>query len=725
MLRRQFPLQRQFDASDCGASALATVMMRFGVYRDIEEIRERVSQTKDGVSILDIEKAAESYHLNTLPVSLTFNELKEKAPFPLIAHWQNQHFVVINAIGSRYVDMGDPALGNIRMPHEKFKQGWLLNQTGAAILFEPTMDFLTMGSNSSNGKGLGVLWNYLLPYRTQISQLLAGLFLISVINIAMPFLTQRLVDYGILAKDIGFIYTVLIAQLFFFTCTILIGSVRNWITLHIVSRVNYRMVTDYLYKLFQMPISYFSGKRSGDLLQRVFDHETIDAFLGNNIASSVFAAFNLTVFSLILFYFDTTVFLFFFIGTISYFLWILLFVRRRKTIDNETFDNDIRNTDILLELFDNIEDILINGSQRRRRRKWQGFQRHIFRTNLNRLSIEEYLNNGSRFINDSKNIIIIIIGAMAVVRNELSLGSLLAIQYVIAQTQTPLREIFDFILKYQEANLAYNRLHEVHSKRPKENRKEVEYLSNKPHIRFKSVGYSYGNNSRFRLQGLNLIFPHGQTTALVGESGSGKTTILKLLLKYAPPLSGEILVDNISLNSIEEENWRKKVAVVMQNGGIFYDSILNNITESDSERPVDNVKLLDSLKLANLEGIVGSLPEGIHTKVGRNGVQLSGGEKQRLLIARAVYKDAPIVILDEATSALDAENERQVIANLEGFLKDRTVITIAHRLSTVKNADNIIVIGKSGVLEQGRHESLLAAKGHYHQLVGNQLEYGI
>lgn len=722
MFRTNYPLQRQFDAMDCGASSLAMVMMQFGIYRDIAEIRERVGQTKNGISILDIEKAAESYHINTLPVSITFDDLKNKAPFPLIAHWRGEHFIVVNKVTGKYVYISDPASGNSRLPYDKFIKDWIQNEsTGAAILFEPTMDFFSLDSNATKSDNLGILWNYISPYRPYVWQLLIGLLMVSLINIAMPFLTQRIVDYGILAKDLSFIYIVLIAQLFFFTCTILISTVRNWITLHVVSRVNYRMVTDYLYKLFQMPISFFVSKQSGDLLQRVFDHETIDSFLGNNTANTLFGLFNLIVFSIILAYFDTAIFLVFLFGTLAYFLWILLFIKKRKKIDNEVFDNDITNTDILLELFDNIEDIMINGSQVRRRRKWQRFQRQIFHTNINRLSIEEYLNNGSNFINESKNIIIMVIGAVAVVRNDLSLGTLLAIQYILAQTQIPLRELFNFVLKYQEAVLAYARLSEVHSEKPKAYREEIVYMSGPPKIQFQDVNFSYGNDSRFKLSGLNIVFPPNKVTALVGASGAGKSTIMKLLLKYAPPTSGEILIDNISLQSIDDKQWRNKVAVVMQEGRIFNDSILNNITESVSDKPLDTIRLLKSLNLSNLEKIVNSLPMGIHTKVGKNGVQLSGGEKQRLLIARAIYKDAPILIFDEATSALDSENERQITQNLKSFFQERTVIMIAHRLSTVKSADNIIVIDSSGVIEQGSHEDLVAANGHYFKLISKQL----
>lgn len=707
---------------DCGASSLAMVMMQFGVYRDITEIRERVGQTKDGVSVLDIEKAAESYYINTLPVSVTFEDLRFKAPFPLIAHWRGEHFLVVNKVTRRYVHVSDPAAGNKKITHHSFIKGWMRDKAeGVAVIFEPTMDFFAQGNNSAKRKNLGILWGYISPYRNYIWQLLVGLLLISLVNIAMPFLTQRIVDYGILAKDLNFIYVVLIAQLFFFTCTIMISSVRNWITLHVVSRVNYRMVTDYLFKLFQMPISYFGGKQSGDLLQRVFDHETIDSFLGNNTTNTLFGLFNLMVFGGILAYFDVTIFIVFTVGTFLYFLWILLFIRKRKRIDNEVFDNDIENTGILLELFDNMEDIVINGSEVRRRRKWQKFQRQIFHTNISRLSIEEYLNNGSNFINESKNILIMVIGAVAVVNSSLSLGTLLAIQYILAQTQAPLRQLFDFILKYQEAELAYARLSEVHSRAPKAHLEKIEYVKGPPSITFQNVSFGYGNSSRFRLEGLNLTFPNNEITALVGASGAGKTTILKLLLKYFAPDSGNILVNSSSLDAIDSDYWRKRVAVVMQEGKIFYDSILNNITESLSEEPLDNTKLLQSLRLSNLDSVVNALPMGVHTKVGKNGIQLSGGEKQRLLIARAIYKDAPVIILDEATSALDSENERQIITNLKDYFKNRTVIMIAHRLSTVKNAGNIIVLDSSGVVEQGTHDHLVSLKGHYFELISKQL----
>lgn len=718
----RYPLQRQFDSTDCGASSLAMVMMQFGVYRDITEIRERVGQTRDGISLLDIEKAAETYHINSLPVSITFDDLKSKAPLPLIAHWKGKHFIVVNKITRRHIHLSDPAIGNLKMKHKAFMKGWMNGEAnGIAILFEPTIDFFSLDNSMSKKKNLGILWTYVHPYQKFIWHLLTGLLLVSLINVAMPFLTQRIVDYGILAKDLSFIYVVLIAQLFLFSCTVLISSIRNWITLHIVSRVNYRMVTDYLYKLFQMPISYFTSKQSGDLLQRIFDHGTIDSFLGNNTTNSLFGIFNLIVFSSILAYFDLSIFIIYLAGTVLYFLWILLFIKKRKKIDNEVFNNETKNTDILLELFDNVEDIIINGSEVRRRRKWQKFQRQIFDVDIKRLSLEEYLHNGSNFINESKNILIMVIGAIAVISNDLSLGTLLAIQYILAQTHIPQKEIFDFFLKYQEAELAYDRLSEVHSQPPKVYNKNVEFLKNTPTIQLKNVSFSYGNSSRFNLNNLDIIFPPNQITALVGASGSGKTTLLKILLKYFPPVSGQLLINSISLETIDADYWRKNIAVVMQEGKIFNDTILNNITESLSEQPLDNDKLFQSIKLSNIDIMINSLPMGINTNVGKNGIQLSGGEKQRLLIARAIYKNTPVMIFDEATSALDSENEKEIINNLKDYFNKRTVIIIAHRLSTIKKADNIIVLGSGSVVEQGTHNQLLRQKGYYFNLINNQL----
>lgn len=722
MFSPKFPFQKQYDKMDCGPACLTMIMNYHGKQIDIDIVRQKCQITQQGVNLSTLESAAESFHLNALSVQITPEQLYNEAPLPCIIHWKSKHFIIVYKVTSKYVHIADPAFGTTKLTRKVFVNNWIQEgyNSGICILLEPTNEFNNLNESEKKTKGFNLIFKYLVPYKPQFWQITAGLLVTSMINIALPFLTQRVVDYGINYGDVNFIYLILGAQLFFFIVLTALESIRNWIVLHIISRVNYRLISDYLYKLFQLPVSFFSTKQKGDLMQRVHDHSKIDEFLASHSLVSIFSLVNILVFGAILFSFDTMISLVFLIGTILYFLWIIAFSKKREKIDHEIFSAFGEHQNILMGILDNMHEIILNGSQARRRKQWQDYQRKVFRLNIRNLSIMENQSNGSLFINESKNILVIFLAALAVIKGELTLGSMLAIQYIVAQVSFPIQNISTFIIKFQDADLALKRLAEVHNT---ENDKQdgITELNGDLRISFKNLGFSFSDITPMVLANISIDLKPNTITAIVGPSGSGKSTLIKLLLKYHLPRNGAILLNGINLNAYNNEWWRSQLAVVMQDGVIFDDTIERNITESRSNQLPDNEAIYRSLKLANLLDLTDNLPLGIKTHVGVGGISLSGGERQRLLIARAVYKAAPILILDEATSALDSENENLIMNNLKDFYNDKVVIIIAHRLSTIRDADQIIVLDKSNVAEIGTHRTLMEKDGRYSQLINNQI----
>lgn len=729
---RSLPFYRQLDQMDCGPTCLRMIADYYGKTLNAEMIRERCSLGNQGVSLGGIAEAAESIGFNTAGVRVTLDVLRDDVPLPCIAHWRQRHFIVIRKVTKTHVYVADPGFGKIRYDHGEFLKGWLNSnanseQEGNLLLLEATPAFHEDKENTTVKRrgGIGFLYPYFRPYSKLITQLFIGLSVGTIILVSFPFITQSLVDYGINHQNLNFIYLLLAAQLMLFFSQTSVDLMRSWILLHIGSRINISLLSDFLIKLMKLPVSYFDSKTIGDLLQRVQDHDRVEAFLSSTTLSILFSTVNVIIFSLILGYFSPTIFLVFLVGTTIYVLWVLVFMGRRKQLDYKRFDQASGNQSSMVQLLNGMQEIKLNNSERRRRWEWEQIQVKLFHISVKSLALLQYQTAGGTFVNELKNILITFMAAKGVLDGDISLGMMLAIQYIIGQLNAPVNNFVTFLQSYQDAQISLDRLAEIHAQ-DEEIETAADYLPENLDINSpEGLSFRYGNrHSPLILEDINLCIPAGKVTAIVGASGSGKTTLLKLLLKFYSPQQGRINVGHMPLDDISTRLWRQQCGVVMQDGYIFADTILRNVTESDSDARTDYKRLRQALKIANLEELIEDLPEGLNTRIGSSGIALSGGQRQRILIARAVYKDPQYLFFDEATSALDAKNERIVMKNLQAFFTGRTVVVIAHRLSTVKNADQILTLEKGRLIESGDHQELIKRQGAYFTLIRNQLELG-
>ena len=731
---KKFPFYKQLDQMDCGPTCLKMIIKYYGKSIPIESIRKRSYLTKEGVSFATIAEAAESYNINTLAARMSLNSIKKKAPLPCIAHWRERHFVIIYKINKKHIYIADPAHGLLKYSHEEFVKAWTNKQhannntEGNILLLEPTPQFYELeGDDEKKDYNFKFLFRYFKPYKKYIFQLFLGLIVGSILQLIFPFLTQAVVDYGISYQNLNFVYLILIAQLVLFISQTSVEIIRSWILLHITSRININLISDFLLKLMKLPIAFFDSKNTGDIMQRIYDHNRIQNFLSNTTLNTLFSAFNLIIFGIVLAYYNLTIFLIFLFGSIIYVLWTLLFLKRRKVLDYKRFDQSSNNQTSLFQLISGMQEIKLNGSERRRRWEWEEIQVKLFRISIKSLTLSQFQQNGGNFINQLKNILISFIAARAVILGDLTLGMMLSIQYIIGQLNLPINNFISFIQTGQDAKISLERLSEIHNKPNEDERYEnsVLTLPKDETIYFKNMSFRYGGKaSPYVLNNLNFTIPQKKVTAIVGTSGSGKTTLLKLLLKFYTPTKGKIEIGNTKFDSFNVKNWRKNCGSVMQEGYIFGDTIARNITESDSEEAEDIQRLENAAEKANILDFIESLPSGFNTKIGASGTSLSGGQRQRILIARAIYKDPQYIFFDEATSALDANNEKIIMNNLKDFYKDKTVVVVAHRLSTVKDADQIIVLENGNITETGTHEQLAELKGDYYRLIKNQLELG-
>ena len=729
MFSKKFPIYRQLDMMDCGPTCLRMIAEFYGRSYSLPYLREHSYLDREGVSMRGIVEAAEHIGFRTLAIKVPFAPRNTEeaglteAPLPCIVHWQQSHFVVVYKMNKKYVWIADPGIGRRKLSIAEFKRNWIAEgDKGIALLLEPTPDFYNQEEEKINKSGFGFLLRYLRPYRKLIIQLFVGLLLGSLFQLIFPFLTQSLVDVGIKNVDINFVYLVLIAQLMLFVGQISVSIIQSWILLHIGTRVNISLISDFLIKLMRLPIGFFDTKMIGDLLQRIGDHRRIETFLTSSTLNTLFSLVNMLVFGVVLLLYNRLIFAIFFLAAILYVLWIVLFLRMRRNVDHQRFKELSANQSTLIELIQGMQEIKLQRSERKRRWEWAHIQARLFRANIRSLVITQYQDTGAGFINQLKDILISFVAAKAVIDGNLTLGMMLAIQYIIGQLNGPLQQLITFIRTAQDAKISLERLGEIHNMEEEEDNLGMEMLPKEGEIQIEQVSFRYNKLSDFALKDINLTIPRGKITAIVGTSGSGKTTLVKLLLGFYPPTKGNIKVGGIQMGNINTQLWRDNCGAVMQDGFIFSDSIAKNIAES--EDVVDKTKLLKAVKTANIQEFVESLPLGYNTKVGARGNGLSQGQRQRLLIARAVYKDPDYLFFDEATNALDARNEKIIMENLESFFSNRTVIVVAHRLSTVKNADQIIVLEKGALIEKGTHQELVQLKGSYYNLVKNQLELG-
>ncbi len=739
MFLKAFPHYKQHDKMDCGPTCIRMVAKYYGRNFTIQRLREISGINRDGVSMLGISEAGEKIGFRTLGSKLTMQQLAE-AEMPMILHWNQNHFVVLYKVhgrnvhhlrgGARFFYVADPARGLIKYTEAEFKKHWLSTkkeeeEQGLALMLSPGPGFYDQEGDKNEGLDFKFLLRYLYRYKQLIGQLFLGLCVGTLLQLIVPFLTQSVVDIGINTKNINFINIILIAQVMLFLGQISMDFIRSWILLHITTRINISILTDFWIKLMKLPMSFFDTKMTGDIMQRMNDQGRIQGFLTGSALSILFSMFNLLIFSIILAYYNTNIFIIFIVSSLLYSLWIVAFLKRRRDLDYKRFDISSKNQSNVVQLISGMQEIKLNNCEQQKRWEWEHLQAGLFKYSIKSLSLGQFQQAGAFFINQGKNILITYFVAKSVIDGNLTLGGMMAVQYIVGQVNSPIEQLLSFIQQFQDAKISLERLNEIH-KMDDEEPVEKKFLRQLPlsqSITLNNISFTYpGAGNEPVLKGINLYIPQGKTTAIVGMSGSGKTTVLKLLLRFYTPQKGDVKIGNAYLDQLSFSYWRGQCGTVMQDGFIFSDTIAKNIAVAD-EYP-DMYKLQHSIKVANIEDLIESLPLGLNTKIGAEGNGISAGQKQRILIARAVYKDPAYIFFDEATNALDANNESVIMDNLEEFFQGKTVVVVAHRLSTVKKAHNIVVVDKGLIIEQGTHAELTKQKGEYYNLVKNQLELG-
>lgn len=736
MSLKSFPHYQQQEAADCGPSCLRMIAKYYGKVYSAEMLRKRCFISREGVSLLGISDAAESIGFRTIGVQISFKQLAEDASFPCILHWNQNHFVVCYGIEKRKrkgefeyrIHISDPATQRVNLTRKEFEKCWFSSrnsqdETGVALMLEPSPNFGSVEDEfHTTKKSLFSFAKYLLPFKSLGLQLIFGLIAGCIIQLILPFLSQAMVDKGINSKDLGLITLILIAQLSLFVAQLLIGYIRSWIMLHINTRIDISLISDFLIKLMNMPLHFFDTKRTGDILQRIGDHGRIKSFLLSNSMNIVFSLFNFIVFMGILAYYNLMILGIFIVGNTLYLIWVLSFMHYRRELDIKRFYQSSLEQSRLIQMVQGMQDIKLNNCEKQKRWEWERIQMHLFRISVKGLKVGQIQQSGSVLFTQSTNIIISFIAANLVVKGEMTLGMMIALTYIIGQISAPIGEFIGFAQSLQDARISLERLNEIHAQDDEEKDIDTKLLKlpENHSIHICNLSYSYSGAARdYALKNINIDIPNHKVTAIVGESGCGKTTLLKLIQGFYLPNEGSIKIGDVNLNLINPHLWRKSTGSVMQESFIFSDTIANNIALSTDN--IDIPRMLHAAQIANIGNFISSLPLGYNTRIGMEGNGISAGQRQRILIARAVYKSPEFMFFDEATNSLDATNERVIMENLRQSYKGKTVIISAHRLSTIKDADQIIVLHHGEVVEQGTHSQLLEAHGYYFKLVENQM----
>ncbi|MBQ0734021.1 peptidase domain-containing ABC transporter [Aquimarina celericrescens] len=726
---KKFPFYKQPGAKDCGPTCLRIISKHYGKVIPLETIRGLSQTSRIGSSLLGLSEGAENLGFKTIGIKTDYETFAKEVPFPCIVHWRKYHFVVVYKVEKDTVYVSDPSYGLIEYSKEEFIEAWIGNnanektQEGLVLMLETTPKFYdTDWENVDTRSGFSFLLKYLFKYKSLMTQLMVGLLAGSLLQLVFPFLTQSIVDIGIQNQDINFIYLILGAQIMLYLGQVSIEAVRGWILLHLSTRVNISLVSDFFIKLMNLPISYFDTRMTGDIMQRINDHQRIEKLLTNSSLNTLFSFFNIIIFSAVLIYYNFKIFGIFAVGSALLIGWIFFFLKKRKELDYKRFAQMSDEQSKTIELIEGMQEIKLHNAEKQKRWGWEFIQIRLFKVATQGLTLEQMQTIGSSSINQFKNILITFTAASLVLSGEITLGMMLSIQYIIGQLNGPIAQLLEFIQDTQDAKISLERLKEIHDKKDEENAKESKSheIPTNQDIYVENLTLKYVGAADPVIENMNLTISHNKTTAIVGASGSGKTTLMKTLMRFYKPNKGVIKMGEQNFENISQKAWRSHCGVVMQDGYIFNDTIANNIALGETE--IDKERLQKAVEIANIKDFIESLPLSYNTEVGNEGVGISGGEKQRLLIARAVYKNPDFIFFDEATSALDAKNEKIIMENLNTFFKGRTAVVIAHRLSTVKNADQILVMDKGKIVEKGTHQELVTLKGAYYELVKNQLD---
>ena len=726
-----FPFYKQHDSMQCGITCLQMICKYNGKEYSLESLSRYCFATTEGVSMLGISEAANKLGLHTICGRITMEQLPQ-APLPCILHWSQNHFVILYKIkNKKKFYIADPGKGLLTYAEKEFKDHWISTQSkgeekGIAMFIQPTPAFYELSGETTNRKrSFKFLFGYIKQYRRYFGQIILGALVGCVLQLIFPFLTQAIVDIGITHQNLGIIYLILLGQLILTISRTSVDFIRRWILLHISMRINISLVSDFFIKLLKLPMSFFDTKLMGDLMQRMNDHNRVEKFLTTQMLNVTFSLLSFIVFGCVLLGYNIFIFLIFLTGSILYGIWIAIFLKKRKLLDYELFEKQAMNNNKTYQFITSMQEIKLQNCEQRRRWEWEDVQADLFQVNMKSLKLQQTQEAGSIFINEVKNIIITVLAATAVIHGQMTLGMMLAVQYIIGQLNAPVEQLMNFLYSLQDVKISLEHINEIHEMENEENNKDAlsAFHDRDKSLSFKNADFKYDpHNPNKTLDGISITIPEGKVTAIVGTSGSGKTTMIKLLLGYYPLLAGEITIGSTDLQKYNLKWWRKHCGVVMQDGVIFSESIARNIAVDDGE--IDKECLLQAARIACIDSYIQTLPLKYNTLIGQDGIGLSQGQKQRILIARAVYKNPDYIFLDEATNALDANNERAIVENLMEFYKGKTVVIVAHRLSTVKNADQLIVIERGKIIETGTHTELIDRQGAYYHLVKNQLELG-